>query len=335
MTVKAIAEAVGLSQPAVSQVLNGTGRISAATRQRVLMMADGMGYRPNAAARAVVTRKTKQVGVLILNNPADPDTFPHTYFTILGMNMALETAGYVLCMVRIGDVEHSVEGHSRVFREHVLDGVIVTTNLPDSVANRIQQLVPACIWADTNRWGETHCVRRDEFAVGRMAAQAAAAAGYKKIIFLTEELNAGGMPNHYSHMDRNEGIASVCRREKLSLDIIYQRWDWTPTFSEVLLSKLTPDTAVIATDTFRARMVQQTAALSRILIGQSFGLVCCDNLGSALSTWPDLAGVIFDRIELGRKAAEMMLSLLEDQHAQKSSLLANKWHPGSTLGSLR
>lgn len=331
VTVKAIAEAVGLSQPAVSQVLNGTGRISAETRQRVMAMAEEMGYRPNAAARAIVTRKTRQVGVLVLNNPADPDTYPNTYFTILGINMALESAGYVLCLVRMGDVEQGLEGHSRVFREHVLDGVIVTTNLPQRVDQRIQELVPACIWADTNHWNKTHCVRRDEFGVGRTAAQAAVDAGYKRFIYLTEELNAGGISDHYSHIDRGEGVAAVCRREKLPLDVIRQRWDWTTRFSDDLAARFGPDVAIIATDSFRARMVQQTAALNRRMIGPDFGLVCCDNSGIDTATWPDLTGALFDRIELGKRAAEMMLSLLEDDHAPKSVLLPSAWHAGTTL----
>lgn len=330
VTVKQIAAAVGLSQPAVSQVLNGTGRISEETRKRVLEAAKQLGYRPNAAARAVVTRRTQQVGVLVLNNPEDPEAFPYTYHTILGMNMALETAGYVLCLVRIGDVEQSIEGHSRVFREHVLDGVIATTSLPDHVSARIEELVPVCIWADSNTWTRTHCVRRDELRVGQTAAQAAVDAGYKRIIFLTEERSAG--TPHYSHVDRGEGIATVCRKEGIELQTVRQRWSLTNEFSARLRAELTPDVAVLCTDTFRARLVQQTAATNRLVIGQDFGMACCDLTPDVRLTWPDLTGISFDRMELGRRAAEMMLAALQKgSGAPTSVMLQSAWHAGATL----
>jgi len=332
VTVKEIASALGLSQPAVSQVLNGTGRISAQTRQRVLATAETMGYRPNASARAVVTRKTRQVGVLVLNNPSDPATFPHTYYTILGMNMALEAAGYVLCLVRLGDVEQSIEGHSRVFREHVLDGVIVTTQLPARLSARIQELVPRCVWADTNEWEKTRCIRRDEFDVGRRVGEQVVAAGYKEIIYLSEMPHGLSPLLHYSHIDRGEGLASVCSDAGVTFRTIQTTWNWTQAFSDRLNPQLRPDVAVVTSDTFRARLVQQSAALGKLLIGRDFGLACCDLVGDVTSTWPDLSGMLFDRIELGGRSAEMMLAILEGSDQEPASVaLKSAWYPGTTL----
>jgi LacI family transcriptional regulator len=49
VTLQDIAEATGLSRSAVSLALRGHSRISAGTRQRVLVeMAEKLGYRPNA-----------------------------------------------------------------------------------------------------------------------------------------------------------------------------------------------------------------------------------------------------------------------------------------------
>ncbi len=332
VTVKQIATAVGLSQPAVSQVLNGTGRISPETRQRVLAAAESLGYRPNAAARAVVTRKTLQVGVLVLNSPADPFTFPHTYYTILGMNMALEAAGYVLCLVRLGDVEQSIEGHSRVFREHVLDGVIVTTQLPDHLVKRMDELSRVCVWADTDVWRTSRCIRRDEQAVGREIGKRVAQAGYSKLVFLTEQHSPNGIPLHYSHSARGRGMANICRDSKIKFETLRHSWHWTADFSNELCEHLSPDVAIIATDTFRARIVQQTAAVNKLLPGKDFGLASCDTVGDVVHTWPDLSGMLFDRVELGKRSAEMMLSILGGRdYEPASAVLSSQWHAGSTL----
>jgi LacI family transcriptional regulator len=62
-----IAKALNLSHSTVSRVLNGRGQgfISEATRQRVLQAAQEMNYRPNRAARALVTGRTQRIGLLM------------------------------------------------------------------------------------------------------------------------------------------------------------------------------------------------------------------------------------------------------------------------------
>ncbi len=65
VTIKDIAEAVNVSPRAVSAALNGTGRISAAMRQRIQQTAREMNYRPNMLARGLVQQRTYLVGVVI------------------------------------------------------------------------------------------------------------------------------------------------------------------------------------------------------------------------------------------------------------------------------
>lgn len=64
VTSKDIANKLGLSQPTVSRILNGTPgyRVSPVTRQRVLDMARELQYRPNAVARSLRHRRTNIVG---------------------------------------------------------------------------------------------------------------------------------------------------------------------------------------------------------------------------------------------------------------------------------
>ncbi len=55
-TVYDVAKAVGVSATTVSRALNG-GSCSAATREAVVKAARKLGYQPNAAARALASRK--------------------------------------------------------------------------------------------------------------------------------------------------------------------------------------------------------------------------------------------------------------------------------------
>lgn len=65
VTIKDIAQEMGLSQPTVSRILNGDTqhRIAAQTRERVLAAARRMEYRPNAVARSLRRGRTHVVGL--------------------------------------------------------------------------------------------------------------------------------------------------------------------------------------------------------------------------------------------------------------------------------
>ncbi len=65
VTIKQIAECVGVSPSTVSRVLSGRGErlISEQTRQRVLRAAEELGYQPHLAARSLVTGRTSTVAL--------------------------------------------------------------------------------------------------------------------------------------------------------------------------------------------------------------------------------------------------------------------------------
>lgn len=66
-TIKDVARESGVSTTTVSFVLNGTGSVGAAARERVLAVARELGYTPNPLARAMITRRTLTLGVLVNN----------------------------------------------------------------------------------------------------------------------------------------------------------------------------------------------------------------------------------------------------------------------------
>ena len=68
-TIEQIAQKLGLSRATVSRVLNGSGRISEKTRQRVLDMARQLGYKPNKAARALVKNRVYHIAIIIFSQP--------------------------------------------------------------------------------------------------------------------------------------------------------------------------------------------------------------------------------------------------------------------------
>lgn len=65
VTLRQLAEHVGLSTTTVSDALSGTGRVAESTRQRVMAAAQSLGYRPNPAAQHLRKRQSGALGLYL------------------------------------------------------------------------------------------------------------------------------------------------------------------------------------------------------------------------------------------------------------------------------
>src|SRR6185437_16782616 len=90
-TVKDIAAAVGVSVATVSNALNGRPNVGRATRQRVLRIAQQLDYRPNRAAQAMRTGRTRAIGLVLpdLTNPFFPELAQAVESTARGLGLAV------------------------------------------------------------------------------------------------------------------------------------------------------------------------------------------------------------------------------------------------------
>jgi LacI family transcriptional regulator len=67
VTIYDIAKITGYSAATISRALSGSGSINEETRSRILKAAEITGYKPNAAARSLITKHSKLIGVIVEN----------------------------------------------------------------------------------------------------------------------------------------------------------------------------------------------------------------------------------------------------------------------------
>ncbi len=129
VTIYDIAKTTGHSASTVSKVLNGTGKISEKTREKILTTAKELGYLPNIAARSLTTKKSNLVGI-IFEDEYMLRGFDHPLFSgvLNKIRSELETAGYDLIFL-----SHNFNLGKRTYLEHCIhrnvDGVIVINPL--------------------------------------------------------------------------------------------------------------------------------------------------------------------------------------------------------------
>lgn len=95
--IRDVARQAGVSHQTVSRVLNDSPAIRTETRDRVLRVIDELGYRPNPAARTLVTSRSNIIGVLSSQSALYGPTT-----SIQAIEIAARAAGYRLSVTSIG-----------------------------------------------------------------------------------------------------------------------------------------------------------------------------------------------------------------------------------------
>jgi DNA-binding LacI/PurR family transcriptional regulator len=111
----------GVSHQTVSRVINGSRHVSPATRERVLEAMRELGYRPNSIARALVTGRTRTLGVVSFDT-----TLYGPASTLFGIERAAHQAGYfiIIASLRALDRASVVEAVDRLLVQGV-EGILV------------------------------------------------------------------------------------------------------------------------------------------------------------------------------------------------------------------
>jgi DNA-binding LacI/PurR family transcriptional regulator len=330
ITQRQLAAHLGLSQGTVSYAFRPDSRITPETRSRVLAAAAKLGYRPNAAARAMVRRRSGQIGVLLPSLGHAPGAGDYAYDTLGGCNSVLEPSGYTTCVVQMADVERGPEGLTRVFQEQALDGMIVHAGLAAAARNRIDDLIERIVWCDSGVRSRSNCLWRDEQAAGRLVGEALLRAGYRRARFVFSQ---GDPQRPYRHRQlRERGLRQVMERAGGSVES-FNAPALTASVLAGSLAQPDPDQAIVASDHVQAEQILTLAMQAGWFPGHHAAVASCDDRAWYARHWPQLSRASFDRFAMGAAAAHLML----DQLAQPTASGARRrivpdWIPGDAGG---
>lgn len=121
MTLKEIANELGISAMTVSRALNGKNNVDENTKKRVVEKAHSMGYTPNHVAKSLVSRKTFTIGVVI------PEIY-HAFFSevISGIEEVTYKRNYQLFLTNSAEKYEREKNSINALQSKRVDGILIS-----------------------------------------------------------------------------------------------------------------------------------------------------------------------------------------------------------------
>jgi len=298
VTMHAVAARAGVSQSAVSLVLNGApARIGAATRERILRAAAELGYRPNLIARGLVHRRSYAIGLLVpdLRNPFFADV-------VSGAQRVAAHAGYIV--LPLDSAETPLGRHLEALQARQIDGVIMDAVGASSVDPRLlHELDVVVIDEPSDRWPG---LATDAEGAGRLAAQHLLELGHRRVAFI------GPAADSHSFRMRERGFVKALARSSVSLvsELLVRA---TPTVAggqaagARLLALTDRPTAVFCVNDLVALGLLKACARAGVRVPEDLSIVGCDDIEMARLVTPELTTVQVPARELGARAARLLI----------------------------
>jgi LacI family transcriptional regulator len=301
-TVKDIATTVGVSVATVSNVLNGKPNVGRLIRKQVLHAAKQLGYRPNRAAQAMRTGKTRAIGLVLpdLTNPFFPQLAQAVENTARNL-------GLLVCLI---DSQGKVEGESDGFAllmQHAVDGIIWCP-LGPRPPTALKKLDRPVVLID--RPGPRYAVVHSNYVMGgELLAQYALRMGHTRVGLLS------GPQNLASARQRRDGFVNA------SPDRIEVVWEVNVGFDGVLtaaaidalLKRRRKATLIVAGNDLIAISAIRCLTEQGVKVPEDVSITGFDNIRWTDVVTPRLTTIAQPVGAIGAKAVELMQESLSGE----------------------
>lgn len=283
ITASDVAKSLGMSQSTVSRVFTPGASVSEETRKKVLQAANELGYRPNALARSLITRKSNIIGIVMgdIRNPFYPEVLSK-------FSKELSKKGYHVLFVNAENEKLSSEEVNQ-FLEYNVDGAIVTdASLPSSVASYLKEnQIPIVMFNRYNQDSLFHAVSCDNVDGGYQIGRYLIEKGHRKFAFIS------GTENTSTSKDREKGFRNALVESGYNL--ITDDGDYTYEGANAaalrLLGSNHPPDAIFCANDIMALGVIDAAKKLGVRIPEDVSIVGFDDISLAewtaysLTTW--------------------------------------------------
>jgi DNA-binding LacI/PurR family transcriptional regulator len=294
----------GVSHQTVSRVINGSPHVRPETRDRVMAAMQELGYRPNPVARALVTGRSKTLGVVSFDT-----TLYGPASTLFGIERAAHEAGYFIIVASLEALNRSsVSDAVERLRRQGVEGILVIA--PHAEAGEALLHTPSDVPLVAAEAGPEHgapVVAVDQVAGAVNATRHLLDLGHRTVWHIT------GPPDFIESQQRREGWQTTLKAAGAEVPepLI---GDWSPRAGYELGQQLARDpdvTAVfVANDQMALGVLRALHEAGRDIPGE-VSVIGFDDIPEAAYFQPPLTTVRQDFIEMGRRSLRMLLRTIE------------------------
>lgn len=306
VTLEEIAKASGFSVPTVSRALtNSSYPVSAATRQRIIEVAQAMGYKPNMAARSLRTDLTNTIGIVV-----DDLLSPFVPSIVRGIQDYLKQHDYMtLSMNSDWDPDTEKDAIDTLLSRRV-DGLIFVESPHLAVNEALISSKKRFVFAHRLFGGATNnSVVPDDYYGAALAVKHLISLGHRRIAYIS------GPEGWHTSRQRLAGYKDTLAEHNLPWDpSLVQVGDWDGEGGYAATRNLlTLDQ--IPTAIFSANDAMAVGAISAVYdqglnVPKDVAIVGYDNRDFARIIRPKLTTVSMPVYEMGLTAAELLLQLM-------------------------
>jgi len=307
---KDIANLANVSIATVSHVINNTRFVNPKTKKKVLDAMEKLSYRPNFLARALVTGKSKTIGLIIsdIGNPYYSEIFKgvENYSANKGYNVFLANSDH--------DINKSLEAIIALLKKKV-DGLLILSEIDSRI---IQELLNSKVCFVAVNWTD-EIVNTDtiylDYKVGmKEAVDYIIKIGHKRIGFIS------GPKNNLIAKPRIN-IFNDLMKEYAGYNIKYKIFEGDHRIlgglrvsKEILEDDSLKPTVLICSNDLTAIGIINGLQNAGLKIPKNISVIGLDNILFTRFTNPPLSTIAFDICEIGEKATQLLLSRIDDKN---------------------
>jgi LacI family transcriptional regulator len=316
VTVIDVAKEAGVSRTTVSNVFSGKAKYSDETRKAVLAAAKRLGYKPNLAARSLITNQSRLIG-LILPSYVDNNTLTNSPFYNIIMDSVYsvlrDEAYYDLIIFSVPHKEKLLQVSDWIDARNA-DGILAIGEYDQNFMKDLNSKAIPVVFIDNysrGNYSNFSYINSDDDTGGYLAARHLIAKGYEKIALCAVELAGPLMQKRY------EGYRRALK-EAGCKEYVFDKQGTPFEAGEQLADLLAAQkiTAAFCTEDMVAVGVLHGMLRKGIRVGQDFGLVGFDNIHMGHQVFPKLTTIDQNIFEKGETATKTLLKIL----GKKSSL---------------
>jgi LacI family transcriptional regulator len=312
--IQEVAKLAGVSPSTVSRALSGYPGISEKTRQKIIEVARKLNYKPNYRGQILTTKSTRNIGLLItdITNPFFPEL-------VRGAEENASEFGYTILLGNTAESEEKETNYLDFFSRGPVDGVIISASRisNEHIINLAEDGLPIVVINRILEHPKISYVSTDMEKGGYLATMHLIELGHSKIAFING-------PSHSEATERRlAGYKKALAESKIrynpnlvSFNIPVAESGYKEAIK--LLGVKNPPSAIFTYNDLMAFGVIKAVKELGIKIPEELSIVGFDDIFFSSFTDPPLTTIRQPKEELGKKAVELLLKLM---NGERQSLL--------------